>query len=175
MGTSFLRKTAMKVIDPGHIYEVDFLDPPWWKKMLGLKVRIVFRKRSSAMIKHSKEHDGINTQELMRICIDLLKVAKNRTEYLYWIQTCNETADAVTFLEMAAGDVRNALYMYEARAYRRKRAKLNKQAGKHDDDGLVNVSRTGFKDFPLQDAEDIENMPVGEDGHLLFGVTLDER
>lgn len=107
-----------------------------------------------------------NTQEYMRLIIELLKVVSHRSDYLNHVQECNETSDAISALNMAIDDVRLALYSYEVRAYRRKQAQLNKEAGKHDDSGDMNATRTGFKDIPFG-VDEIENRPVGEDGHLL--------
>lgn len=168
----------MKCIEPGHIYALSHLDP--MKKatirVAGLMKMIfeqwlkgycvlVFRKRNSAMIQHDEEHDGTNTQELLRVAIDLTKIAIDRSRYLNEIQSCNETLDAIAFGEIALGDLRMVLYSYEVRALRRKRAALNKQAGKHVDEGKLGAHREAFRDIPF-DVRDIEMLPVGADGHI---------
>lgn len=150
----------MKVIESGHIYELKHLDGKG-------KQRLTFLKRSSKMIDYGKdEHAGTNTQELFRVIIDLLQVAQDRSQYLNDVQTCAETEDAVACCETAIQDVRKALYSYEVRAYRRKQAKLNKQAGKHNDEGNITADRTSFKDIPFS-ADKIEELTVGKDGHIL--------
>lgn len=68
-----------------------------------------FIRRSSKMIDYgSSVFPGTNTQEYMRLVIELLKVAGDRSQYLDGVQECNETKDAVAFLNQAVGDVRLA-------------------------------------------------------------------
>lgn len=96
----------MKVVQPGHIYEVDPLGS-------GEVQRIVFCRRSSAMVDYGDgEHPGTNTQELLRVIIDLAKVVAN-------------------------------------------------------DEHNINATRTGFDNIPFSH-ENIEDLPVGKDGHLLL-------
>jgi hypothetical protein len=108
------------------------------------------------MIDHSPhEHVGTNTQEVLRALID-------RTKYLNSIQSCPETEDAIWFL-------RQALYLYEVRAYRRKQDKLNQRSGLHESIANVNTYRDGFSDIPF-DSATIEDYPIGRDGHILARV-----
>jgi hypothetical protein len=169
----------MRVIEAGHIYALRYLDPlprsllgllralsRWWRQ----EEVLVFRRRSSKMVDYGDgEHDGTNTQELIRTTIDLCKVAQDRSEFLDHIQSCNETRDAMAFFGEAIADLRLALYSYEVRAYRRKQAKLNKEAGKHDDQSEPTGHgwRDGFEDVPFT-CHEIEDLPIGPDGHLLI-------
>lgn len=151
----------MKVIEPGHIYELENLESPGAQ-------RLTFIKRSSKMIDYGEtEHPGTNTQELFRAIIELAKVGLDRSEYLNSVQSCQETEDAIAFCREVVSNARLALYSYEVRALRRKRAKLNKEAGKHVDEGDMSAHRDGFNDIPFS-AEDIENLPVGPDGHIVY-------
>lgn len=134
-----------KTLDPGHHYRIANLESPGSQD-------IIFLKRSSKMIQHLDEHPGINTQELIRVCID-------RSEYLDGVGGCDETKDAMYYLRMA-------LWCYEARAYRRKQQKLNRQAGAVADVGNVNATRDGFDDIPFTEFE-IEDRPCGLDGHII--------
>lgn len=136
----------MEVLDPGHLYRVPNLEAA------GCQV-IRFIKRSSAMIQHPKEHSGVNTQEVIRVLID-------RTDYLYDVGPCEETADAAYYLRMA-------LWCYEARAYRRKQQKLNKAAPTRAEPGDVNATRDGFDDIPFNE-QHIEQRPTGPDGHIIL-------
>jgi len=104
------------------------------------------------MIHHPLEWSGVNTQELIRVLID-------RTEYLYDVGPCDETANAVHWLTMA-------LYEYEARAWRRKQQKLNKRAGAQADVDRVNITREFYRDVPFTPQE-VLGMKVGSDGHVI--------
>jgi hypothetical protein len=115
---------------------------------------IVFIKRSSRMIQHPKEHAGTNTQELIRVLID-------RSQYLYDVGPCEETGNAIEWLRMA-------LYEYEARAWRRKQQRLNKQAAPRAETEKVNAHRDGYRDVPFTSCG-IEKLPVGPDGHIIVG------
>lgn len=137
----------MKVIDPGHFYKVPNLEAPGEQE-------IQFIKRSSKMITHPDEYAGTNTQEVIRVVLD-------RTKYLNSIGPCVESEDAIWYLRMA-------LYSYEARAYRRKQQKLNREAGAEGEVGNVNATRDGFDDIPFNEYE-IELRPTGPDGHIVLG------
>lgn len=154
----------MRVEQPGHSYIVEPLGT-------GEPQRLEFCRRSSRMVDYGEgEHPGTNTQEILRVIIDLAKVVANRTDYLMFIGECNETGDAIAFAEMIAEDARLCLYSFEVRAARRKLAQLNQQAGQHGDDGDINNTRQGFQDIPFTH-HDIELLPVGDDGHVLCGKT----
>jgi hypothetical protein len=140
----------MKVVEPGHVYTMDTIDSRG-----SLEPQTVrFLRRSSSLIQHPYEAEGTNTQELLRVAID-------RTKYLDRIQPCSENEDILFCL-------RHALFLYEARAYRRKINKVNKGQGAH-----LEGSET-FKDVPfdvrnhdMETSQWIEELPTGPDGHIL--------
>lgn len=137
----------MRVIDNGHIYELDNLG--------GGKQRLVFVKRSGGAIQYDEEWEGLQTQEVLRALID-------RTKYLYDVLPCAETGDALWHLRMA-------LYMYEVRAYRRKQEDVNRKAPEHDDTERPRPWRKCPHNVPFNE-QDIEQRPVGEDGHIVLEV-----
>lgn len=137
----------MEVIEAGHVYALAHLESE------GSEL-LTFIRRSSRAIQHPTEHPGTNTQEVLRALID-------RTKYLDNIIDAIENDDALYHLRMA-------LLCYEARAYRRKQEKLNRQAEEHT--GFRERDRDiPFTELGYRDGADvgIENLPVGEDGHIL--------
>jgi len=136
----------MKIVVPGHLYEVPYLESRG-----SLLVRFI--RRSSAMIRHSLEWPGVNTQELIRVLID-------RTRYLHQVGPCDETANAMYWLTMA-------LYEYEARAWRRKQQRLNKGADPQAETDRVDISRQFYRDVPFK-PEQVLHMKVGSDGHVII-------
>ena len=89
----------MKVIEAGHIYDIDSLDGKW-------KQTIVFVKRNNPPEKYPgnrNAHPGLITQHLLQCCIDHLKYCNNQ-EYSLW------TAFAIHALRLAFWqlEVRNA-------------------------------------------------------------------
>src|SRR5215471_554231 len=60
----------MRVIEPGHIYEVQQLDGN------GEAGRIVFVNREAG-----DQHPGTQTQEILRVCVDMLSVLIDRTNH----------------------------------------------------------------------------------------------
>lgn len=134
----------MKVVDPGHIYELDHLCSEG-------KETLTFIKRSGGAIQYEEEYPGTNTQEVIRCLID-------RTIYLNDVLPCEETEDAVYFLRMA-------LKRYEDRAYRRKQEKLNRKQPKHQDG--YSRGHGEQRDIPFSEYR-IEERPVGEDGHIII-------
>jgi hypothetical protein len=138
----------MEVLEEGHIYDLPHVGDP------GYKQRLTFIRRSGGAIKYRYEHPGTNTQEVLRALID-------RTKYLDSIIPAVENADTLYHLRMA-------LLGYEGRAYRRKMDKLNREAGEH------HSFKERDRDLPFNDlgfiGEEpigIENLPVGDDGHIL--------
>jgi hypothetical protein len=127
----------MKVLDPGHIYELDQLG-------CNSKQTLTFVKKSSGAIQYPHDWPGVQTQEVLRALID-------RTIYLNNVLPCSETQNALWHL-------RWALYEYEARAYRRKREGVNRTALAHD-------AGPAHADTPF-DLALIETYPLGEDGHI---------
>ena len=149
----------MKVIEPGHVYEVMNLEHP------GTQL-LTFVKRSSKAIDYGNtEHPGTNSQEVMRVVIDVLEGLVERTLFLDDVIPCDETPTAATRLENAIQEVCGAFYEYEARAWRRKQEKLNKEAGKHSEQD-VNAHRDGYNDVPFTE-HNIHLLPVGPDGHVI--------
>lgn len=135
----------MKVIDPGHIYDL-------WQLGSDEPQKIVFPKRSGEAITYTEEWPGVQNQEVTRALID-------RCKYLNSIIPCAETEDAIYFYRMA-------LFMFEVRAYRRKQQKLNRKQPAHDD----SISPKSWRDHPFSDIpfneHEIELRPIGSDGHL---------
>ena len=134
----------MKVLDDGHIYRLEQLDTD---KSFDLK----FVKRSSSTVHHPEEWGGLQSQEVLRALI-------HRTIYLGELVPCIETSDTVYHL-------RQALYMYEVRAYKRKMQSKNRK-GEHDD----NESPKGWRESPFEVPflpHIIEQYPIGSDGHII--------
>lgn len=120
---------VVREVVPGHIYQM-------WSGGKALTDKIRFVRRSSGSVKHPKEWPGLQTQELLRAMIDRLMLHR-----VHW-----QMADLC----------RQALWEYEARAYRRKRQEYNRQDGHH--------TETLFP-YP---SDDIEHMPIGKDGHIPY-------
>lgn len=139
----------MKVIDPGHVYDM-------WQLGSDEEQRLTFIKRSGGAIQYPKEWPGVQVQEVLRVLID-------RSQYLDDIIPCVETEDAIWHLQMA-------LFSFEARAYRRKIEGLNRQQPEHDD----SVRPKSWRKEPLSDVPfneiEIEKRPIGVDGHIVLGV-----
>jgi hypothetical protein len=136
----------MKVIDPGHIYDLTQLG--------GGVQRISFVKRSGGAITYEAEWSGVQSQEVIRMLID-------RTKYLRDILSSVETEDAIYHLRMA-------LFMYEVRAYRRKQEGVNRREPSHDDSERPRPWRARpFEDIPFDEFE-IELRPIGPDGHIVL-------
>ncbi len=131
----------MKVIEPGHIYELPSIDAP------GMQYLVFINTQTG------QEHSGTISQEVIRVLIDRLKHKDAQVP-------CIENKDLIYHARMM-------LLTYEARAYRRKIDKLNGSDEEHssfrerdkdvpfDDLGWFGGPRTG-----------IEMEPVGKDGHL---------
>ena len=137
----------MDAIDPGHVYDLIQLGSE-------TKQRIIFVKRSGGAIQYEKEWPGVQTQEVLRVLID-------RTKYLESILPCVETEDTLWHLRMA-------LFMYEARAYRRKMESVNRKDSSHDDSARAHSWRDNpYHDVPFNE-QDIEMRPIGNDGHILI-------
>lgn len=98
----------MKVVDPGHVYELHNVDGTGTQT-----VRFVRRRdlHGEPLISEARE-EGILTQELLRVVID-------RTLYLYAEAPCDEDTEIVESL-------RRALTLYESRAARRTIERLAK-------------------------------------------------
>jgi hypothetical protein len=96
----------MRIIEPGHVYEVYNADGPGTQ-------RIEFVRRRDAVGERTDQgRPGILTQELLRVCID-------RTLYLYAEAPCDEDTEIIEALRLA-------LTRYETRAARRTVERLSK-------------------------------------------------
>lgn len=136
----------MKIIDPGHVYDL-------WQLGSEAPQRLTHVKRSGGAVTYSEEWPGVQTQEVLRAEID-------RCKYLNSIIDCVETLDAIWHLRMA-------LFMFEVRAWRRKQEGLNRQQPEHDDTAHARPWRDPpYADVPFTEFE-IELRPIGPDGHIL--------
>lgn len=139
----------IQVVDPGHHYILPQLGTDY-------TVDLIFVKRSGGAVQYDHQHPGLQTQSVIRALID-------RSKYLNSIIPCKETEDAIWAL-------REALYAYEARAYRRKMQKLNRKAPNHDDDYDLKAWRERRSDDIPFGIDKIEELPIGDDGHIFFEV-----
>ncbi|HQV64750.1 MAG TPA: hypothetical protein PKZ56_00770 [Candidatus Paceibacterota bacterium] len=136
----------MKIIDPGHIYELRQLGDD--------STQIIkFIKRSGGSVHYDQEWSGLQSQEVLRALID-------RTKYLYDILPCKETTEAIRHLQIA-------LYWYEVRALRRKRSETNRTTLNHDDSNTTTELFNYPSDIPFTEI-DIELRPIGSDGHIIL-------
>lgn len=137
----------MRVLDDGHSYELEQLGTDD-------KFLLKFIKRSGGAIQYGEEWAGLQTQEVIRALI-------HRTAYLDSIIECAESQDSIYHLRMA-------LFLYEARAYRRKMEGSNRKEPKHDDGTRHKAwSENPYADVPFNEYR-IEEYPIGEDGHIIL-------
>lgn len=88
----------MKIIFPGHIYDLDNIDGNGTQRL-----HFVYRRNDAGELLPIEAHrEGIQTQELLRVAID-------RTLYLNAEQAWHENVDIVNHL-------RDALRLYDLRA-----------------------------------------------------------
>ena len=150
----------MRVIDDGHVYELNNLESEGTQ-------RVVFIKRSSGAITHAFEHAGTNSQELLRVTLDCVDVLENRTVYLHEVKEAIENDDCLHYLAEARENLRKALLCYEARAFRRKQDQVNQTEHAHvsfsERDKDLPFDHLGFKG---EEPIGIEHLPVGPDGHI---------
>lgn len=103
----------MRVIDNGHIYELDEVDHDGTDLRDVQQIRFVRRRDGRGeLLPESQREPGILTQEILRVAID-------RTLYLYAEDPCDEDTEIVKHL-------RAALVLYESRAARRNIEKVSK-------------------------------------------------
>ncbi len=134
--------SSYQVLDDGHVYRMpnlgvlqrDEFDPERHQELR-------FLKRSGGAIQYAEEFGGLQTQTVMRVLID-------RTRYLYNVLPCQESLRSIRYLQ-------NALWEYEARAFRRKIQALNREQPAHVEDIPIPFS-------PM----DCETHSLGADGHL---------
>ncbi len=129
----------------GHVYTL-------WDTA-GIPHTISFVRRGSGVVKYRKEWPGIQSQELLRVMIAVLKTSNRGNPDLR---------------RTAIDDLRRALFFYEARALRRKSDNAGRTAKMHDSSERLRPWRPHpFEDVPF-DHEDIEYRLVGADGHILL-------
>lgn len=136
----------MRVVDPGHIYDM-------WQLGSDEAQRLTFIKRSGGAVQYEQEWPGVQVQEVLRVLID-------RSRYLNDVIECAETKDAIWYMQMA-------LFAYESRAYRRKQESVNRESPEHDD----TARPRDWRELPLNDVpfneQDIDFRPIGKDGHII--------
>lgn len=97
----------MKVIEPGHLYEVENVDGDGTQL-----IQFVHRRDEDArLLPEDQRKEGIQSQELLRVLID-------RTLYLHAEQPWSENVKIIQ-------NLRDALRIYEARAARAAIEKLS--------------------------------------------------
>lgn len=131
----------MEVLDAGHTYKLRHVEGEYFETL-------TFIKRNSGDMRHAIQYAGTNTQEVLRALID-------RTKYLAEQVDCNETRDALHYLRMT-------LFVYEARALRRKLGKVNRVGGEHV---TLTKGHGDEPDIPFT-YHHIEYRGVGVDGHI---------
>lgn len=116
----------MKVIDPGHIYEVNQLDGD------GTQLKLIFVNRED-----KTPYPGTQSQEILRVQIDLLNVLIDRTNHLdnqlFW----EGNAKIIKVLTEAQRNLNLAILFYEQRVLERKfeKKKFNPALHPIGDDG----------------------------------------
>lgn len=98
----------MRVIEPGHVYELDTLDGE-------APNRLVFVNREPGT-----EHPGTQTQEVLRAAIDALEVLIDRTNHCDGCVRWEGNDRIVKAMSEAQRQMRLALLHHEARAMERK-------------------------------------------------------
>ena len=98
----------MKVIEPGHIYEVDHLDGENTGKL-------VFVNREAGT-----QHEGTQTQEILRVVIDILSCLVDRTNHCDSCLRWDGNDKIIKSLTEAQRQCRLALLYHEHRALERK-------------------------------------------------------
>ena len=134
-----------KIIDEGHSYELTSTDG---------KITIInFIKRNAGKFIYSDQHDGIQSQELIRTIICHL-------EFILIDITTQEIEDLINNFRMV-------LFLYEARAYRRKIEKVNREEGSHQENQTSDTYRVlTYHDVPFS-SNHIEILKTGSDGHII--------
>jgi len=119
----------MEVIEPGHIYDLNQLDGD------GKPLRLIFVNREDG-----DEHEGTQTQEVLRIQIDMLSVLIDRTNHCDACLRWENNDKIIKAMSEAQRQLRLAILHHEARVLERHMEK----------DGL-----------------EPEKIPIGEDGHFV--------
>ena len=98
----------MRVLEPGHIYELDQLDGD------GSPLRLVFVNREV------NKHPGTQTQEVLRVSIDLMECLIDRTNHCDSCLRWEGNDRIIKALSEAQRQMRLALLIHEERAMERK-------------------------------------------------------
>lgn len=137
------------IIDDGHEYQMNMTD--------GTSQTIRFIKRNAGKYIYEDEHNGLQTQELLRVIIYHL-------EFVFSHLLIDDMVEL--FYQM-----RCVLFLYEARAYRRKIEKVNRKKGDHTENQTSNSHRVlTYDDIPFSHHY-IEGLKIGEDGHIITSLT----
>lgn len=118
----------MIVIEPGHIYELQQLDGD------GSPLRLVFVNREEG-----DEHEGTQTQEVLRVCIDMIECLIDRTNHCDSCLRWENNDKIIKAMSEAQRQMRLAILHHEARKLER-----DMEKGKLDP----------------------EKLPIGVDGHF---------
>ena len=116
----------MRTIEPGHIYELSHLDGDGTQQL-------VFVNREEGT-----EHEGTQTQEVLRSIIELLEVLIDRTNHCHACLPWDGNYKIIKEMSDAQRNLRRALLFHEDRARERK------------------IDKHGFRP---------EHVPTGKDGH----------
>jgi len=100
---------TMRIIEPGHIYDLDTLDGS------GLPLRLVFVNREKGT-----EHAGTLTQEVLRCQIDILSTLIDRTNHCDACLRWDGNDKIVKAISEAQRQLRLAILLHEQRALERK-------------------------------------------------------
>ena len=99
----------MKVIEPGHIYDLNTLDGD------GSPLRLVFVNREAGT-----EHSGTQTQEVLRTQVDILECLIDRTNHCDDCLRWEGNDRIIKEMSDAQRHLRRALLFHEHRALERK-------------------------------------------------------
>jgi len=104
----------MKVIEPGHIYEVEQLDKGGEEEFPDLPLHMLFVNREN------NPHAGTQTQEYIRVQIDCLNVLIDRTNHCDSCLRWESNDKIIKHFSEAQRQLRLALLLHEQRALERK-------------------------------------------------------
>lgn len=122
----------MNVLDPGHSFVLEGVG--------GGDQIVSFLKKNSGVVQYPDQHPGPLTQEAMRAIISRLLFHQSQIP-------CAET-------EKAVEHVRHALWLVEARAWRRRQQRVN------------GTGRCHIYAIVPFDLDGIELLPTGPNGHI---------
>lgn len=143
----------MRVIDPGHQYELDTVSHD--RRLTRGSTYMQFVKREEHN-PGSEPHHGLMNQEVLRVLID-------RVKFLDEQNPCVENGHILKGL-------RTALFYHELRAYTRKQQGVDKTTERHT---FKVMTYRNWAELPFR-SSNIETYAVGEDGHILDGFVEEE-